>query len=137
MMTVEGVIKKGLGVAIRTTQAQATFFFELGLPLADQLQKGTINISIAPHAFVVLSRDYFYEGIAWQEGGKEDFGFITIKEISYKGRRYQNPGYIYIPYNSPHLGNTHQLEVVAIPIEGVEMDQSIAITLEDGKLSIS
>ncbi len=137
METIFGVIVKGLGGAARSlSELQSPLFKNLGLPIAGQFHKGTINIDITPNKFEVLGFDYLLKNIEWEPGRFEDFGFVVIKEIKHNGRNYSNPGYIYVPHSSPHFTNHSQLEIWAVPIHNAADGDSITFSLDDKKLKL-
>jgi CTP-dependent riboflavin kinase len=132
-MVIKGKIIKGLGWAKKTVSYQKPFFKQKGLPGVDRLKDGTINIDIRPVKYKRLNFDYFFKKIANGLGELEDFGFIKIGKIIYNNKEFKNPGYIYIPHKSPHFKNKNQLEIIAIEIPGLKMDNEIELEIDEEK----
>lgn len=135
-MKLEGIIKKGHGRATFYTQKQKPFFKQLDLRNVEKLRDGTINLDISPLTFRALKYDHFFEDVIWDETRVETFGFVEIEEITYNGKNWEKPGYIYVPHNSPHFKNKIYMEVVAVEIPGITAGDKIALGIEEGKIEL-
>ena len=133
-MKLEGIVCKGLGLATKTIPLQKPFFKQKGLKNIDNFKECTINVNISPLKYELLKLDYYFEKIKWDENEIEDFGFIKIEKIIYNNSTWEKPGYIYIPYNSPHFENKNQFEVISVEIESIENNKEIKIEIQEGKL---
>jgi hypothetical protein len=135
-MKIVGKFVKGYGYATHTIQFQLPYFREEGLPNTEDIITGTLNTDISPDEYKILKYDYFYKGIPNGSDAMEDFGFIIIDKIVHKGRTYEHPGYIYVPYGSPHVGNQLQFEVIACRLEDKDNGDEVEIHVADGKLIV-
>lgn len=136
MITIIGKITPGLGIATRTVAEQKEEFIRRGLPLMESMHTATINVDISPKTFKIANFDYFFKEVPWGNNRIEDFGFIKIAQILFEGQAYNNPGYIYIPYNSPHFTNHSQFEIISVLIPNVSYGKTIEIVIESENLKI-
>lgn len=138
VMIIEGILAKGLGHATETIPSQKELFKELGLPNVEKFFNGTLNIDISPRKFSVLKYDYFFKAVEWgsKNNKAEDFGFIKIAALEYADEHYDQVGYIYVPFNSPHFSNPSQFEVISIPIPKIEMGNKIRIHIDSNKIKL-
>ena len=107
MLTVPAAIIRGHGVASGqsrdsrfpegTLRMQIPFFREVGLNLSDYYP-GTLNLSIAPRRFEILSPEYTFRQVKWHPTEPaEDFTFINC-QISHPASSEVCDGYIYYPH---------------------------------------
>ena len=136
-MEIHGTIKQGFGTATRCTRIQKPHFKKLGLPLAQELKAGTLNLDTSPLEFEILNFDYFYEDVEWDENRFETFGFIDIEEIIYNGQVFKKPGYIYVPHGSRHFGEKSFMEIIAKEINSTQYENDLGLVVEEGKVKIS
>ena len=138
MTVISGTVAKGLGGATESLSLQQLPFFKSkGLPATERLHQGTINLNISPKKFRVLSLDYFFKDIKWEKNRIEDFGFIKLESLTHQGIVYDQAGYIYIPYGSPHVDNSSQFEITSNFISSLYPGSIIEISIQEGKLEIS
>lgn len=128
-MRLSGVVKPGHGVAsgraenspypAGTIALQAPVFRALGLDLSPFFP-GTLNVSIAPHGFILHQPDHQFRRVHWTDRHPpEDFSFLECRVI-YQGRSYA--GLIYYPHPETkrvHFQQTTVLEVLVPWIEGI------------------
>ena len=102
-ITIDGIVIEGHRVAIQpstvypygTIEKQKPYFKERGLDL-DGYFNGTINVSIAPSRFTLVSPEFTFPDVAWTElHPPELFSFSRCK-IRCKGRTYG--GMVYYPH---------------------------------------
>ena len=134
MITLTGIVTKGLRGATTSFQKQLAFF---DLPGIKALQNGSINLNIAPWTFSIKKFDYLFPHIEWEPDRIEDFGFINVSNITYRGLSYDQPGYIYIPHGNPHFSDPSLLEIICIPIPKIYYGSLIQITIPDDRLTLS
>jgi len=144
--SVSATISQGHGVAsgkaanspypIGTIEMQTPCFKNLGLDLTN-LFKGTLNLSIAPHTFEVISPEFTFRNIHWAEGfPPEDFSF-SPSAVLHQGREYN--GYIYYPHPDTKIGHFHSnnlIEVICEPIDGIGYGGSIELRYREKEIKI-
>lgn len=138
MKTIKGVVKKGLGIATMTIGLQKPIFFEKGLPMANKLNVGTINLELLSLTLIPNRYDFFFSNINWSPDFPiESFGFIKIVSIKHGNKEYSEPGYLYFPSKSPHVGNFSQVEIISIPIINLEYGDTLEITIKNESVIIN
>lgn len=115
---------------------QAPYFEGRGLDLCGYYP-GTLNLSLAPHRFVVGKPDYHFKDVHWADGfPPEDFLFVRC-EIEYRGTTY--PALIYYPDPATKIGHFQEdatLEVLAGFIDGLGYGDSVTILLDSDKVQV-
>jgi hypothetical protein len=73
---------------------------------------------------------------AWEGPGvvAERFGFIRI-EIECPIGEPRRPALIYVPHNSPHFSNRHQIEVITSKIEGISYGTRCRVYLPESHVT--
>lgn len=134
-MRIEGIVKKGYGLASYTINKQKPFFKEK-IPSIDRIRTGTINLDVSPKSINVKSFDFFFQDVFWDKKFPiEDFGLICIKEIIVNGSIYKNPGFLYFPNKSPHVSNLSQIEIIAEPIKEICYGAKVFVEIDDSVIN--
>ena len=97
-----------------TLQMQIPFFREFGLDLS-RYHTGTLNLSIAPHRFEIISPTHTFRLVKWHPTEPaEDFSFVACR-VNQPGCRKKCGGYIYYPHpetKPEHVQPDDVLEVI-------------------------
>lgn len=146
MQTINAVIKEGHKVASGqandspypkgSIEMQTPYFKKYGIDL-DNYYKATLNLSIAPYVFQIISPEYTACRVAWAKGfPAEDFSFskckIIINEKSYSGL-------IYYPHPETKLGHFHDrsiIEVITHYIPNIEYGDKVELEFDDESINI-
>ena len=139
-MNIEGVIVSGTHGAHRSIKRQKEPFYERGLQEIHKFVDGTLNIDIGPYTKEFIQYDYFFKSVEHKKFPRrktEDFGFIIIESITYRGTVYTNPGFIYVPHSSPHFTEPTILEILAIPIIFASCGEPIDLQIPDNRLRLN
>ncbi|MBI3074747.1 MAG: hypothetical protein HYY92_00840 [Parcubacteria group bacterium] len=143
-MMILGRVKKGYQIASglnpdktlmlnNTIFLQKPFFISAGIPFADILHNGTVNMNIAPRELSITAPDYEVS-CEWLKGVKETFWFVAVK-IIFKNSRYE--GYIYYPCPSEIKSHKDSvIELLAARIPGLGYKNKIAIEIPRKKIII-
>lgn len=119
-VAIDGTVISGLGVASQTVKLQMPHLLKQ-FPAVQGCHYGTINISLV-RALRIPNPDFTTTEIEWAPGNIEKFGFLGVDlEIPVGGSL--QPSWIYIPYNSPHVNNFFQVEIMTAYIAGVSVNQ--------------
>jgi hypothetical protein len=143
---VVGVVQAGHGVAsgmaanspypAGTITLQTPVFRTLGLDLS-LFFPGTLNISIAPHRFILHQPDHYFRQVAWTDRHPpEDFSFVAChlhhREIAYEGLIY----YPHPETKQVHFQNPSVLEVLSPWIEGIRDGDRLELDLRTTALRV-
>ncbi|MBI3167887.1 MAG: hypothetical protein HYZ22_05375 [Chloroflexi bacterium] len=119
-----------------TIERQKPFFKKLGLNL-DEMQNGTLNISISPNIFEIVNPEYKFEDVEWTDlHPPETFSFSKCT-IKFKGKNYN--GWVYYPHpetKKRHFQDQSKIEVLAEPIPDIKYDDEVEIILNADSVSI-
>lgn len=142
-ITLKGELIKGYRVASGPSEAypeygsiekQKPYFKQLGLDL-DHVFNGTLNISIAPYEFKIISPEYTFQNVKWTElTNAEDFSFSACK-VKFQGMEYE--GFVYYPdpkTKKEHFQSTSTVEVLAPYIAGINYGDSLEISLNSTEI---
>jgi hypothetical protein len=136
-ISVRGIIVEGHRVASQkskdypygTIEKQKPVFKELGLDLG-QFYSGTLNISIAPFTFAMVTPEYTFRHVAWTDlHPPEDFSFSRCT-VRFGGGEIE--GYVYYPHpetKKRHFQNASILEILAAYIPGLKYGDQVEIEL--------
>ncbi|MEO0456833.1 MAG: hypothetical protein AAF152_09650 [Cyanobacteria bacterium P01_A01_bin.114] len=142
---IPGVVVKGHGVASGQTndprfpggtlQMQKSAFAKLGLCL-DAYFLGTINVSIAPHRYMVKQPKHTFRQVKWAEDSPaEDFSFFDCQvEVC---DRTPQPGLIYYPHpetKPEHFQDSGTLEVLTAFIQDLSYGTPLMLALDANQI---
>jgi hypothetical protein len=112
MLTIDGMIVSGLGVASRTLKLQLPKITQI-YPDLNGLHEATINV-ILDAQLEVVKPDIVTDPLKWHPDARTRpvmFGFLTVRfEVPAAGVLVD--AWIYIPYDSPHRKNPYYAEVL-------------------------
>jgi len=146
-IVVNGVVIKGHGVASGTSldktypdstiAMQMPFFKDKGLDLSGFFM-GTMNVSIAPCHFKMISPKYHFPNVEWTELiPPETFSFseceLIFEQLSYNCL-------IYYPHPETkvvHAQPPSMLEIIGPKIEGIRNGSKVELKLSAKEVSIS
>lgn len=143
---ITGTLVAGHRVASGPSQAypysslerQLPFFTAAGLDLY-LFFRGTLNISIAPATFKLVSPAYTFRQIAWTDlHPPEDFSFSPCR-VAVPGQRRWYEGYVYYPHPETkirHYQNPSLIEVIAEKIEGIHYGSRLTLALDPAAIEI-
>ena len=118
-------------------EKQKPYFKQLGLDL-DHVFNGTLNISIEPYQFEMVSPQYQFEHVKWTElTNAEDFYFSRCK-ILFQGMEYE--GFVYFPdpkTKKDHFQSASTVEVLAPHIANINYGDALDISLNSVELKIT
>jgi hypothetical protein len=141
---VKGVVVKGYRVASGPSQdypygsleKQIPLFKERGLDL-ERFYFGTLNVSIAPHAFEMANPEYTFRRVAWTDlHPPEDFSFSRCS-IMFKSGEYA--GYVYYPHpetKKRHFESASILEIIAVFIPGIQYEEQVEVELNADEIRV-
>lgn len=146
LLTLEGVVKRGYGVASGiaddprfphgTLRMQFPHFKARGLDL-NGCFPGTINLDIAPLRFALREPDITFEMLHWSpQVPAETFSFCAC-EITYT--RGSTTAWIYYPHpetKPEHFHGDSTIELLAPLIDGLVNGSALRLTVEKAKLRI-
>lgn len=120
-----------------TLEKQRPFFKNLGLDLSTYFN-GTLNIDISPAVFRLVKPQYTFPLVEWTDlHPPETFSFSPCK-VAFRGAEYD--GWLYYPHPETklrHFQNPSLIEVIAMPIPGVQYGDSLELLLPNGVIEIS
>ena len=118
-----------------TLRMQAPFFRALGIDL-DLYHRGTINVSIAPHAYRVVKAPVTFRQVKWHPiEPAEDFSFFDVQMI--RGDRPPIAGKIYYPHpdtKPEHFQQPDVLELLLPFVEGLKYGDEIQLGIPTGQI---
>lgn len=138
-MIIKGVHTQGMGGANRSVRKQLPLFKKLGLPNAETLFEGTINLDCQPHGYKILSYDHLFTDVIYKRfpfKRQEDFGFIRILRLWHKGIMHEDWGFVYVPHKSPHFGNQSLFELLGKRIENFTPGDPVMIQVADDRVGL-
>ncbi len=116
---------------------QKPFFDRSGINLQGMFD-GTLNLSIAPHKFSIVSADHRIEHLHWIDGfPEESFSFVKC-EVSAHNQNYE--GWVYYPHpetKTQHFHNNQLLEVLCPFIPNLNYGDTVTLEYDDQKIAIS
>ena len=142
-ITLKGILIKGYRVASGPSEAypeygsiekQKPYFKKLGLNL-DDVFNGTLNISIEPYKFKIVSPQYRFKNVKWTElTNAEDFSFSECK-IHFQGK--ESNGWVYYPdpkTKKDHFQSASTVEILAPHIKGINYNDELEISLKNAEI---
>jgi hypothetical protein len=141
---VRGVVLAGYQVAsgpskdypYGTLEKQIPLFKQRGLDL-ERFYFGTLNVSITPLAFKMISPEYTFRQVAWTDlHPPEDFSFSACT-VRFKGAEY--PGYVYYPHpetKKRHFENASVLEIITFYIPEIQYGDQVEVKLNSDEVRI-
>lgn len=117
-------------------EQQRPFFKSGGLDL-DSYFNGTLNIDIRPFKFNMQNPEFTFHQVEWTDlHPPEHFSFsrcrVVFKELGYDG-------WVYYPHPETklrHFQNPSLLEVIAMPIEGIQYGDELQVLLNPREILI-
>ena len=140
---VSGIVVEGHRVAsgpskeypYGSLERQKPFFKVGGLDL-DRFFLGTLNISIAPLKFEMVSPAYTFRQIAWTDmHPPEDFSF-SLCAVRYKRKEYK--GWVYYPHPETkirHFQSRSIIEVITKYIPHIAYEEKVKLLLNSKEIS--
>ena len=141
---VDGILVQGYRVASGPSkdypygalEQQRPFFKAGGLDLSSYFN-GTLNIDIRPLKFIMRNPEFTFHHIEWTDlHPPEHFSFshcrVLFKELEYDG-------WVYYPHpetKARHFQNPSLLEVIAMPIPGIQYGDSLQVLLDPEEISV-
>ena len=144
---VTGIVEKGYGVASGksgnprfpqgTIEIQKPFFSERGLKL-DKYFPGTINLSISPHQYEIISAKYTFRNMKWlPDNPAEDFSFFDCRIRLGKGEVLN--GLIYYPHpetKPEHFQSADILEILTTYVNDLKYGDELIIEVDSQQVNI-
>ncbi len=139
-----GILMRGHQVASRPSkdypysslEKQKPYFKALGLDLSEFFN-GTLNISIAPLTFEMVSPEFTFPLVEWTDlHPPETFSFSRCKVI-FEGKEY--PGWVYYPHpetKKNHFQNSALVEVIAVEIPKLQYGDSLTVELNLNEIKV-
>ena len=121
MQPIKAIIKEGHKVASGqagdspyprgSIEMQAPLFKEYGINL-DNYYFATLNLSITPYIFQMVSPEFTMRNVKWADGfPAEDFSFSKC-EILFEDKMYK--GLVYYPHPETKIGHFHSQSLIEI-----------------------
>jgi len=145
MKQIPGILVQGHQVASKpskeypygTLEKQKPYFQQLGLDLSDCFN-GTLNVSIAPLTFKVISAQYTFELVKWTDlHPPETFSFSHCKVI-FNSAEYS--GWVYYPHpetKKAHFQNPSVLEIVTQKVSGIRYGDKLEVVLNPKEINVN
>lgn len=118
-----------------TIQMQLPFFAERGLDLSG-FYPGTLNVSIAPLSYRVLSPRYTFRALKWHPADPaEDFSFFDV--VVHRDEAESVTGWIYFPHpetKPTHFQKSDVLELLLPWTEGLSYGGSIRLDVPEDQM---
>lgn len=144
---VHGIVTRGHGVASGNAKnspypqgslaMQMPFFKSLGLDL-NGYWLGTLNVSIAPHAWTLLRSDHCFERLTWTHlHPAETFSFVQLQMV---WQTQHVRAWLYYPHpetKTAHHQNASVMEIIAPRMEGLAYDDTVTLHYASDKLLLS
>ena len=143
---VGGVVVRGHGVASGqgsipypqgTIRMQAPFFRQRGLDLAPFVP-ATINVSIAPATFRIVSPAHLLRQVAWTDLHQpEDFSFVRCRLAAGDAAYF---GLVYYPHpetKQRHHQDAAVLELLMPPVAGLAYGDAVTLALPVAEIEIT
>jgi len=146
MQSIKAIIKEGHKVASGqaddspyprgSIEMQAPFFRDYGINL-DNYYLATLNLSITPYIFEMVSPEITVRNIKWAEGfAAENFSFSKC-EIVFENKVYK--GLVYYPHPETKIGHFHSqslIEVITQYIPNIAYGDEAYLTLNQDEINI-
>ena len=141
---VDGILVQGYRVASGPSkdypygalERQRPFFKAGGLDL-EAYFNGSLNIDIHPFQFTMLKPEFTFLHIEWTDlHPPEHFSFSRCKAI-YRNDRFD--GWVYYPHPETklrHFQNPSLLEVIAMPIPGIQYGDQLQVLLNPQEILV-
>lgn len=116
---------------------QRPIFASRGLDLSSYFN-GTLNVDIRPHTFQMLKPGYTFHNVEWTDRHPPEHFSFTSCRVIYKGIEYD--GWVYYPHPETKIRNFQNpslLEVIAMPIPGLQYDDEVDVLVNPAEISIS
>ena len=142
---VSGVLVQGYRVASGPSKdypygaldRQRPFFQSGGLDLRSYFN-GTLNIDIRPFEFQIRKPEFTFHYVEWTDlHPPEHFSFSNCKVIH---RQTEYDGWVYYPHPETqlrHFQNPSLLEVIAMPIEGIQYGDGLQVLLNPQEIAVT
>ncbi len=142
---VHGIIVQGYRVASGPSKdypygaldRQRPIFAERGLDLSRYFN-GTLNINIHPRTFQMSKPQFTFHAVEWTDlHPPEHFSFSRCRVI-FKGAEYD--GWVYYPHPETklrHFQNPSLLEVIAMPVPGLQYGDEVDVTVNTEEITVS
>ena len=143
---IPGLVVRGHGVASGqgsspypqgTISMQAPFFRQRGLDLAPFVP-ATINVSIAPARFRIVSPAHLLPQVVWTELHRpEDFSFVNCR-LTTGAATYA--GLVYYPHPATkqrHHQDAAELELLMPPVAGLAYGDAVTLALPVAEIEIT
>jgi hypothetical protein len=148
-LQVPGIVTAGYGVAsgrsagqphnpypAGTIAMQAPYFANYGVDLSG-LQLATLNLSIAPHTWVLKQGTHCIEKLEWTHlHPPETFTFVRLHAL-WQGARYA--GWLYWPHpetKAAHFQNASVMELILPPLKGIVVGSQLSVEVDASHLQI-
>ena len=115
---------------------QRPIFAARGLDLSGYFN-GTLNIDIRPHTFKLIKPEFTFHNVEWTDlHPPEHFSFsrcrVIFKDIEYDG-------WVYYPHPETklrHFQNPSLLEVIAMPIPGINYGGEVSVLVNPEEIEV-
>ena len=143
-MLIKGILARGYRVASGPSKdypygaldKQRPIFASRGLNLALYFN-GTLNIDIRPLEFTMLKPEFTFQHVEWTDlHPPEHFSFSRCKVV-FKESEYD--GWVYYPHPETklrHFQNPSLLEVIAMPIAGIQYGDELHVWVNGEEIQI-
>ncbi|HJS20450.1 MAG TPA: hypothetical protein VJ785_17000 [Anaerolineales bacterium] len=115
---------------------QRPFFKSGGLDLSSYFN-GSLNIDIRPFKFAMRKPEFTFHHVEWTDlHPPEHFSFSNCRVI-FKG--IESDGWVYYPHPETklrHFQNPSLLEVIAMPIEGIQYGDELQVLLNPQEITV-
>lgn len=112
-------------------------FFKLGGLDLDEYFNGSLNVDIRPFEFAMLHPEFTFHHVEWTDlHPPEHFSFSRCNVI-FKNVEYD--GWVYYPHPETklrHFQNPSLLEVIAMPIPGIQYGDEVDVLVNGGEISV-
>jgi len=146
-MRIDGLICPGRGCTKHKLELQLEHF-KKHINDLDRLYVGTLNINIKPYKYVVKEPTYYISYLNWDpsniygSGNRDSFFFIRIESMEYIThtgikKSVDNPGYIYIPFNSLKYNyGGHIIKIWVESMDVVYLTMPVTLIVSDDAISL-
>lgn len=121
-----------------TIRMQLPHFQRLGLDLSP-FHPGTVNVSIAPHVYQVVSAPHTFRDLKWHpEEPAEDFSFFDVEVLD--GESVIATGLIYHPHpdtKPEHFQKPDVLELLLPYLEGIAYGRTLSLRTRKSQILIA
>ena len=116
MISIKGVVVRGLGAAKETLKRQMPYFSQL-FPEVGDCYQASINLQLE-QGLRVLNPDFTTPPIPWAGAPGEQFSFLRIGFEGPVGTSRRH-AWLYIPHGSPHFCNPFHIEVITGYVQSI------------------